>query len=164
VFEDFVKKGLCVRTGKIENGWHVYADHPRIDTLMKSNGWTRKEALEFVERNPLQYRACLETRASTPSSNGRPWRGFHHHATLCIATYGFLISERETIRSSGPGATRRFEELAVSAGSDPATPPLRPERHVDRHHAPTPCSRSNGLSRCPCCQAAITTRSARRNL
>src|SRR5262249_747295 len=28
---------------------------------------------------------------------GRGWRGFHHHATLCIAAYGFLISERETI-------------------------------------------------------------------
>ena len=25
---------------------------------------------------------------------GRGWRGFHHHATLCIATYGFLIAER----------------------------------------------------------------------
>jgi SRSO17 transposase len=25
---------------------------------------------------------------------GRNWRGFHHHATLCIAAYGFLIVER----------------------------------------------------------------------
>ena len=25
---------------------------------------------------------------------GRNWRGFHHHATLCIAAYGFLVSER----------------------------------------------------------------------
>jgi len=25
---------------------------------------------------------------------GRTWRGFHHHATLCIAAYGFLIGER----------------------------------------------------------------------
>jgi SRSO17 transposase len=25
---------------------------------------------------------------------GRNWRGFHHHATLCIASYGFLIAER----------------------------------------------------------------------
>jgi SRSO17 transposase len=25
---------------------------------------------------------------------GRGWRGFHHHATLCIAAYGFLIIER----------------------------------------------------------------------
>jgi len=33
---------------------------------------------------------------------GRGWRGFHHHATMCIAAYGFLISERETIPPSGP--------------------------------------------------------------
>jgi SRSO17 transposase len=32
---------------------------------------------------------------------GRGWRGFHHHATLCIAAYGFLISEREAIPPSG---------------------------------------------------------------
>ena len=25
---------------------------------------------------------------------GRSWRGFHHHATLCITAYGFLIGER----------------------------------------------------------------------
>lgn len=23
---------------------------------------------------------------------GRGWRGFHHHATLCIAVYGFLMA------------------------------------------------------------------------
>src|SRR6266851_5841171 len=37
---------------------------------------------------------------------GRGWRGFHHHATLCIAAYGFLISEREAIPPSGPCAAR----------------------------------------------------------
>lgn len=25
---------------------------------------------------------------------GRGWRGFHHHATLCIAAYGFLMAQR----------------------------------------------------------------------
>lgn len=25
---------------------------------------------------------------------GRGWRGFHHHATLCIAAYGFLAAAR----------------------------------------------------------------------
>jgi len=25
---------------------------------------------------------------------GRGWRGFHHHASLCIAAYGFLVLER----------------------------------------------------------------------
>ena len=32
---------------------------------------------------------------------GRGWRGFHHHATLCIAAYGFLISESGAIPPSG---------------------------------------------------------------
>lgn len=27
---------------------------------------------------------------------GRNWRGFHHHASLCIAAYGFLLLERLT--------------------------------------------------------------------
>jgi SRSO17 transposase len=44
---------------------------------------------------------------------GRGWRGFHHHATLCIAAYGFLISERETIPPSEPGTTALFPEFAV---------------------------------------------------
>jgi hypothetical protein len=40
---------------------------------------------------------------------GRGWRGFHQHATLCIAAYGFLISERETIPPSAPRATAPFQ-------------------------------------------------------
>jgi SRSO17 transposase len=32
---------------------------------------------------------------------GRGWRGFHHHASLCIAAYGFLVSERGRIPPSG---------------------------------------------------------------
>ena len=31
---------------------------------------------------------------------GRGWRGFHHHASLCIAAYGFLISERNRFSPS----------------------------------------------------------------
>jgi SRSO17 transposase len=34
---------------------------------------------------------------------GRGWRGFHHHATLCIAAYGFLISERNRFPPSARG-------------------------------------------------------------
>ena len=45
---------------------------------------------------------------------GRGWRGFHHHATLCIAAYGFLISERETIPPSGPRSAALLPQLAVS--------------------------------------------------
>jgi len=31
---------------------------------------------------------------------GRSWRGFHHHATLCIAAYGFLVAERSRFSPS----------------------------------------------------------------
>jgi SRSO17 transposase len=35
---------------------------------------------------------------------GRGWRGFHHHATLCIAAYGFLVAERSLFSpSAGSG-------------------------------------------------------------
>ena len=35
---------------------------------------------------------------------GRSWRGFHHHATLCIAAYGFLVIERTRFSpSTGAG-------------------------------------------------------------
>jgi SRSO17 transposase len=50
---------------------------------------------------------------------GRGWRGFHHHATLCIAAYGFLISERETIPPSTDRAARLFPQLALCEGYQP---------------------------------------------
>ena len=31
---------------------------------------------------------------------GRGWRGFHHHATLCLAAYGFLVAERSRFSPS----------------------------------------------------------------
>jgi SRSO17 transposase len=47
---------------------------------------------------------------------GRGWRGFHHHATMCIAAYAFLVSER----SAFSPCSVRFGEFgkrpAVSRG------------------------------------------------
>src|SRR6202034_1163040 len=50
---------------------------------------------------------------------GRGWRGFHHHATLCIAAYGFLISERETIPPSAPCRAVWFPPFALPQGYQP---------------------------------------------
>jgi SRSO17 transposase len=50
---------------------------------------------------------------------GRGWRGFHHHATLCIAAYGFLISERGTIPPSGPRPAAGLPTLELPAGYRP---------------------------------------------
>jgi SRSO17 transposase len=46
---------------------------------------------------------------------GRGWRGFHHHATLCLAAYGFLVAERNRFSPSA-----RAGQLALSA---PKLPP-----------------------------------------
>ena len=41
---------------------------------------------------------------------GRGWRGFHHHAILCIAAYGFLMAERSRF---SPSAHAGRLELSV---------------------------------------------------
>ena len=50
---------------------------------------------------------------------GRRWRGFHHHATLCIAAYGFLISERETIPPSAMYSNGLLSPPAIPKGYRP---------------------------------------------
>jgi SRSO17 transposase len=50
---------------------------------------------------------------------GRGWRGFHHHATLCIAAYGFLASERAAIPPSGPRSPARLSIPALPDGYRP---------------------------------------------
>ena len=47
---------------------------------------------------------------------GRGWRGFHHHATLTIAAYGFLVAERS-----------RFSPSARSGHLGLPTPELPPQ-------------------------------------
>jgi SRSO17 transposase len=69
---------------------------------------------------------------------GRGWRGFHHHATLCIAAYGFLISERETIPPSGASTPACFKKPAIPDGYRPrgsSRPNPAPQAGLDRHYA-----------------------------
>jgi SRSO17 transposase len=67
---------------------------------------------------------------------GRGWRGFHHHASLCIAAYGFLISLRETIPPSGPAQAQGRSTPAIPedyrprGAPDPARAP-RPDLDLD---------------------------------
>ena len=51
---------------------------------------------------------------------GRNWRGFHHHATLCIAAYGFLIAERNRFSPSARAGHLGF------AAPRPAQPDFHP--------------------------------------
>jgi SRSO17 transposase len=76
---------------------------------------------------------------------GRGWRGFHHHATLCIAAYGFLISERETIPPSAPRAATGLAQLGLPADYRPrgaADPNRASHSKLNRDPAPALDSRS----------------------
>ena len=55
----------------------------------------------------------LKSELGLADFEGRSWRGFHHHATLCIASYGFLIRERAAFP---PSAASMPKEPAVSTG------------------------------------------------
>ena len=50
---------------------------------------------------------------------GRGWRGFHHHAALCIAAYGFLITERSLFPPSGLCSTPIHQAPALPDGYRP---------------------------------------------
>jgi SRSO17 transposase len=66
---------------------------------------------------------------------GRGWTGFHHHGTLCIAAYGFLISERERIPPSGSCFTAPIEKSPVPSDYRPRGAPCpasAPRPELDR--------------------------------
>jgi SRSO17 transposase len=68
---------------------------------------------------------------------GRGWRGFHHHAALCIAAYGFLVAER--CRFSPPGWRPRPTAPERPADYQPrgsSRSPRAAQPGVDRHLAP----------------------------
>ena len=54
---------------------------------------------------------------------GRGWRGFHHPATLCIAAYRFLLSERGVFPPSGPHITVLIEQYPLPKGRRPRGSP-----------------------------------------
>ena len=62
---------------------------------------------------------------------GRGWRGFHHHASLSIAAYAFLMSER-LIAEKPVGDKKNFIERQVPAVPQDYIPRGRPARTAAR--------------------------------
>ena len=69
-----------------------------------------------IERDYLE----LKQEVGLGHFEGRSWRGFHHHATMCIAAYAFLVAERAT-----------FPPSAARCGTVVAIPPF-PENYRPR--------------------------------
>jgi SRSO17 transposase len=106
--------------------------------------------VEMVDITKLRWRIerdyhDLKQEVGLGHYEGRGWRGFHHHATLCIAAYAFLISERETIPPSGSDPAPRLGQSSIHSHHRPrgAPGPTRtPRLQLYRIHAPTAHGRS----------------------
>jgi hypothetical protein len=62
---------------------------------------------------------------------GRGWRGFHHHASLCIAAYEFLMAERLIAdKAVGSKKIRHMPSACPFRRLHPRVV-LRAQRHVD---------------------------------
>ncbi|HXF47790.1 MAG TPA: IS701 family transposase [Burkholderiaceae bacterium] len=73
---------------------------------------------------------------------GRGWRGFHHHASLTIAAYGFLVSER--LATGRTAAKKNFlvrQVPALPADYIPRGSPARAAPHGRFHRNDPPSTR-----------------------
>lgn len=122
--------------------WPDDEDQPTkywLSTLPETIG-----VVDLVDTTKLRWRIErdyqeLKQEVGLGHYEGRGWRGFHHHATLCIAAYGFLIAEREAIPPSGPRKALH--------SADPAVPPRgRPVGTADPAGAPHPELHRNDAS------------------
>jgi SRSO17 transposase len=87
---------------------------------------------------------------------GRGWRGFHHHASLSIAAYGFLMAER--LIADKPVGGKKTSSNAKCLPFPRITSPaavLRAQRHADHSITTLRLSLSYALiarlGQCPCC-------------
>jgi len=84
---------------------------------------------------------------------GRGWRGFHHHATLCIAAYGFLLADR--LRHGGSKKTPLDQKRLPYPKVTRRGAAQRTQRHVPDSIATLryvlACAIARQLPRCPCC-------------
>lgn len=83
-----------------------------------------------IERDYLE----LKQELGLGHYEGRNWRGFHHHASLCIAAYGFLMLER---LAGVKKNAARLKAPALPKGFLPrgARPDAAPHSVVDRDRA-----------------------------
>jgi SRSO17 transposase len=74
-----------------------------------------------IERDYLE----LKQELGLSHYEGRNWRGFHHHASLCIAAYGFLMLERlsgfkkNATRLQAPALSEAFSPRGARSDATP---------------------------------------------
>jgi SRSO17 transposase len=99
--------------------WPADEDEPTKYWLSTLPADISFEAL--VDRTKLRWRIErdyqeLKQELGLGHYEGRGWRGLHHHITLCIAAYGFLIAERAIFPPSGPRKRSQSATVGVFSG------------------------------------------------
>jgi SRSO17 transposase len=120
-----------------------------LSTLPHDIAWARMVDLAKLRWRIERDYQELKQELGLGHFEGRSWRGFHHHATMCIAAYGFLISEQETIPPSAPRAAARLTQLELPTDYRPrgAADPNRASRaKLDRDPASPPGRRAHPTS------------------
>ncbi len=109
---------------------------------------------DLVDRAKLRWRIErdyqeLKQEVGLGHYEGRGWRGLHHHVTLCIAAYGFLIAEPAAFPPSGPQNQATPTAITLPAGDrSPGTTAASRTAHslLNRHAQATADRRSRSAS------------------
>ena len=89
--------------------------------LAAANAFDRFVALAKMRWRIERDYQELKQEARARALEGRGWRGFHHHATLCIAAYAFLVAERARIPPQNRHVSSRLLFPPVRPGDRPAS-------------------------------------------
>jgi SRSO17 transposase len=93
-------------SGDAEPSKYWFSNLPRRVTLRDLVAMGKQRWI--IERDYLE----LKQELGLGHFEGRGWRGFHHHATLCIAAYGFPAAARNRF---SPSAKAGHLELSTPA-------------------------------------------------
>jgi hypothetical protein len=102
----------------------------------------RRAVAAYIERDYQD----LKQEFGLDHYEGRGWRGFHHHASLCIAAYGFLMAER--LAAEKPDSVKKNflqrQTLVVPNDYIPRGSPARTASrpNIDSDTAPMPVLRT----------------------
>jgi SRSO17 transposase len=92
----------------------------------------------LIERDYLE----LKQELGLGHYEGRGWRGFHHHAALCIAAYGFLVAERAALSPFKATITGLVKETAVPKRQRPRGDPAASRTSCATLHRNAPAAHS----------------------
>ena len=104
--------------------------------LSTAPGYASLQQLVFVAKMRWRIeRDCQDLKQDFGLGHyeGRSWRGFHHHASLSMAAYGFLMAQRLKMGSSEAEIKKNFAQRQSPGVSEDFVPRGSPAR-------PAPCA------------------------